>query len=87
MTTFWLKFSGRDGGFRGVAILDMPKNAATVQIIARSHQLGINPGGSVSVQEVPANDKLIKAEHKNRLILDDDLLVSLGSTAKQVAIH
>jgi hypothetical protein len=39
-------------------------------------RLGINPGGEVFVQEVPA----MAEAHKNKLITDDALLLTLGSS-------
>ena len=44
------------------------------EIVLRAHQLGVNPGGQVIVQEVEG----IPDEHKNKHITDDALLLSLG---------
>jgi hypothetical protein len=86
MTTFWLTFTdpkaASDKRFFGVAIFDMDESEerlSVVDIVRRSHALGINPGGAVSIQEVPC----ISDEHKNRLIIDDSLLLSLGSKGRR----
>jgi hypothetical protein len=85
MTTFWLAFTdpeaSADKRFLGVAIFDMDESdgeLSVTDIVRRSHQLGINPGGAVSVQEVSG----IPDEHKNKLITDDALLLSLGSRGR-----
>jgi hypothetical protein len=85
MTTFWLAFTDpeatADKRFLGVAIFDMDESdgeLSVTEIVRRSHQLGINPGGAVSVQEVSG----IPDEHKNKLITDDALLISLGSRGR-----
>jgi hypothetical protein len=86
MTTFWLTFSDPDATadkrFLGVAIFDMDESdgeASTVEIVRRAWELGINPGGQMIVQEVPS----IPDEHKSKLITDDELLLSLGSSGRQ----
>ena len=85
MTTFWLAFSDPDAPsdrrFLGVAIFDMDESggeASVVEIVRKAHELGINPGGEVSVQEVAG----IPDEHKNKLITDDALLLKLGSRGR-----
>jgi hypothetical protein len=85
MTTFWLSFTdpeaSADKRFLGVAIFDMDESQGELsvqEIVRRSHELGVNPGGAVSVQEVPA----IPDEHKNKLITDDALLLTLGSRGR-----
>jgi len=85
MTTFWLTFSdteaSADKRFLGVAIFDMDESQGPLsapEIVKRSHELGLNPGGMVTVQEVPA----IPDEHKNKLITDDALLLTLGSRGR-----
>jgi hypothetical protein len=85
MTTFWLTFSDPDASsdkrFLGVAIFDMDESGgelSVTEIVRRSHQLGINPGGQVLVQEVEG----IPDEHKNKLITDDALLLKLGSRGR-----
>jgi hypothetical protein len=85
MTTFWLSFTdpeaSADKRFLGVAIFDMDESQGQVslpEIIKRSRELGVNPGGAVSIQEVPA----IPDEHKNKLITDDALLLTLGSRGR-----
>ena len=85
MTTFWLAFTdpeaSADKRFLGVAIFDMDESdgeLSVTEIVRRSHQLGINPGGAVSVQEVSG----IPDEHKNKLITDDALLLTLGSRGR-----
>jgi hypothetical protein len=62
MTTFWLSFTGpefaSDKRFLGVAIFDMDESEGELSIadiVRRSHDLGINPGGAVSVQEVSSS--------------------------------
>jgi len=82
MATFWLTFADEDSKLLGVAILDMPEDASNSEIIKRSWSLGINPGGAVGIFEIPATDARIKDEHKNRLIRDEDLLLSLGSRGR-----
>ena len=86
MTTFWLSFTDSeataDKRFLGVAIFDMDESAgelSTTEIIKHAWALGVNPGGAVSVQEVGS----IPDEHKNKLITDDALLLSLGSRGRQ----
>src|SRR5882672_9986869 len=85
MTTFWLTFSdteaSADKRFLGVAILDMDESQGELsvqEIVKKSWELGVNPGGQVIVQEVPA----IPDEHKNKLITDDALLLTLGSRGR-----
>jgi hypothetical protein len=86
MTTFWLTFSDPeatgDKRFLGVAIFDMDESdgeSSTAEIVRRARQLGINLGGQVVVQEVPS----IPDEHKNKLIIDDELLLKLGSSGRK----
>ena len=86
MTTFWLAFNDPDATadkrFLGVAIFDMDESRGPLtvrEIVQRAHELGINPGGAVSVQEVSA----IPDEHKNKLITDDALLLKLGSSGRK----
>jgi len=50
------------------------------EIIRHAWNLGLNPGGSVSIQKVEG----IPAEHKNKLITDDELLLKLGSSGRAV---
>jgi hypothetical protein len=85
MTTFWLSFTDTeataDKRFLGVAIFDMDESQgqlSVTEIVRRAHELGLNPGGAVSVQEVSA----IPDEHKNKLITDDALLLTLGSRGR-----
>src|SRR5215467_9031403 len=85
MTTFWLSFNdpeaSADKRFLGVAIFDMDETdgeRSPQEIVRRSYELGINPGGAVSVQEVTG----IPDEHKNKLITDDELLIRLGSRGR-----
>lgn len=86
MTTFWLAFSDTeataDKRFLGVAIFDMDESQgelSTREIVKHCWNLGLNPGGQVLVQEVPN----IPEEHKNKLITDDALLISLGSRGRK----
>jgi hypothetical protein len=53
------------------------------EIAERAWELGINPGGDVCIQDVSGYPS-IKAEHKNRLIIDDALLIELGSNGRQI---
>src|SRR5882757_3269391 len=85
MTTFWLTFTdteaSADKRFLGVAIFDMDESQGQLsgpEIVKRSWELGVNPGGEVLVQDVPA----IPDEHKNKLITDDALLLTLGSRGR-----
>jgi len=85
-TTFWLTFTdpkaASDKRFLGVAIFDMDESEerlSVIDIVRRCHALGINPGGAVSVYEAPS----ISDEHKNKLITDDALLLSLGSKCRK----
>ena len=85
MTTFWLTFSDPDASsdkrFLGVAIFDMDESEGELdvaEIVRRAHELGINPGGQVLVQEVEA----IPDQYKNQLITDDELLLKLGSRGR-----
>jgi hypothetical protein len=85
MTTFWLSFSNpdalRDKRFLGVAIFDMDESGGELsvpEIVLRAHELGINPGGQVLVQEVED----VPDEHKNKLITDEALLLRLGSSGR-----
>jgi nucleotide-binding universal stress UspA family protein len=86
MTTFWLTFTDPDATadkrFLGVAIFDMDESQrqrTLPEIVERARQLGINPGGEVLVQEVSS----IPDEHKNKLITDDALLLTLGSSGRK----
>ena len=86
MTTFWLSFTDpaatADKRFLGVAIFDMDESAGRLSIadiIKHAWALGLNPGGAVSVQEVSS----IPDEHKNKLITDEALLLSLGSRGRK----
>jgi hypothetical protein len=86
MTTFWLSFNDPDASsderFLGVAIFDMDESKGqipVIQIVRRSWQLGINPGGAVKVQVV----KSIPDRYKNKLITDEDLLLTLGSNGRK----
>jgi hypothetical protein len=88
MTTFWLTFSSPDAPpkkrFLGVAIFDMDESGGGLsvpEIVLRAHELGINPGGQVLVQEVED----IPDEHKNKLITDEALLLQLGSSGRASA--
>jgi hypothetical protein len=85
MTTFWLSFTdpkaSSDKRFLGVAIFDMDESegaVSTTEIIKHARKLGLNPGGAVAIQEVEG----IPAEHKNKLITDDELLMKLGSKGR-----
>jgi len=85
MTTFWLSFSDPDAAsnerFLGVAIFDMDESEGqltTSEIVRKAWELGINPGGAVSIQEVPS----IPDKYKNQLITDDALLIRLGSKGR-----
>jgi hypothetical protein len=65
-----------------VAIFDMDESEGRLsmtEIIRHAWALGLNPGGAVSVQEVRG----IPNEHKNKLITDDALLLSLGSLGRR----
>ena len=86
MTTFWLSFTDpaatADKRFLGVAIFDMDESEGRLSIrdiIKHSWELGLNPGGAVSVQEAHG----ISDEHKNKLITDDELLLRLGSRGRK----
>ena len=86
MTTFWLTFTDEEASsdkrFLGVAIFDMDESdgeRSVYEITEHARCLGINPGGKVVVQEVSA----IPDEHKNKLITDDALLLSLGSGGRK----
>ena len=85
MTTFWLTFTDpeatSDKRFLGVVIFDMDEGEgelSTAEIIKHAYALGLNPGGTVSVQEVFH----IPDEHKNKLITEDALLLRLGSRGR-----
>ena len=54
---------------------------STTEIIKHARKLGLNPGGAVAIQEVEG----IPAEHKNKLITDDELLMKLGSKGRSKA--
>jgi len=89
MSTFWLSFFNPDETvyekrFLGVAIIDMDESEGELPsgaVARRAWKLGINPGGAVKVMDV-TGDKRIKDEHKNKLILDEDLLLMLGSSGR-----
>jgi hypothetical protein len=90
MTTFWLSFHDLDAAsdkrFLGVTIFDMDETSgecSTVEIVRHAWKLGVNPGGQVVIREV-TGDSRIRAEHKNRLITDDELLISLGSSGRNL---
>jgi Fe2+ transport system protein FeoA len=85
MTTFWLSFEDpealSDKTFLGVAIFDMDESKrklSVLEIVQRAWELGINPGGQVSVVEIGP----IPDEHKNKLITDHELLLRLGSRGR-----
>jgi hypothetical protein len=89
MTTFWLSFADQDKPrseqFLGVAVFDLDeteRRLSAVDIIRHSWKIGVNPGGSVAISEV--SDERIKAEHKNKLITDEALLMKLGSKGRAV---
>jgi len=70
----------------GVAIFDMDESngeCSAVEIVRHAWKLGVNPGGEVFFQDV-TGDPGIKAEHKDRLITDDDLLLTLGSSGRNL---
>jgi hypothetical protein len=88
MTTFWLTFTDTgvpsDRSFLGVAIFDLDESEgkhSAAEIARHAWKLGINPGGQVVVQDVTGY-LAIRDEHKNRLITDDKLLLSLGSKGR-----
>ncbi len=90
VTTLWLTYSDptapTDKRFLGVAIFDMDESSGqrTVpQIVRRARELGINPGGVVSVQDVTGDPRITEAD-KNRLITDDALLLRLGSRGRKL---
>jgi hypothetical protein len=89
MTTFWLSFhdpdATSDNRFLGVAIFEMKAmaNARRSRLRNTPGKLGVNPGGMVVICDV-TGDPLIRAEHKNRLITDDDLLLTLGSSGRNL---
>ncbi len=84
MTTFWLSFTGFGSNRRQALpgrchLRHGRERVSTTEIIKHAWALGVNPGGAVSVQEVGS----IPDEHKNKLITDDALLLSLGSRGRQ----
>jgi hypothetical protein len=83
MATFWLAFSDLQAStykrFLGVVIMDLPEDATVIDAVRRAWKLGINPGGTCVMSEI---ERDIPAEHKNRLITDDALLISLGSKGR-----
>jgi hypothetical protein len=90
MTTFWLPFGDDDAPtderFLGVAIFDLDESGGRLsaeEIVEQAWRLGINPGGRVNIFDVTyKNGTVIKPEHKNRLLTDDELLLSLGSKGR-----
>jgi len=89
MTTFWLSFADpdrpRSEQFLGVAIFDLDESDGQLdvtEIVKHSWKISVNPGGQVMVSEVADNG--IKAEHKNKLITDEALLIKLGSKGRAV---
>jgi hypothetical protein len=90
MTTFWLTFCDPDAPtdkrFLGVAIFDMDESGGRLsaeEIVEQAWKLGINPGGAVNIFDAThKNGSIIKPEHKNKLITDDELLLSLGSKGR-----
>jgi hypothetical protein len=68
---FWLSFS--DGGFLGANIVQGEDMAAAA---ARSHLLGINPGGQVVGMPIDDVDKF-PAEFRNRLLSKDEVMTKL----------
>jgi hypothetical protein len=82
ISTYWLSFNDDDDddGFMGVAIVDVVagQDAAEMAVI-KTIRLGINPGPDCSVLILNiSNNPLIKLEHTNRLILDEEFLLKLG---------
>jgi hypothetical protein len=87
LTTFWLTFNDPDAPpnerFLGVAILDMDESEGKIpvsDVVGRAWELGINPGGAVSVQECSTP---IPNQYKNQIITDDALLIRLGSKGRR----
>jgi hypothetical protein len=81
ISTYWLSFNDDDDdGFLGVAIVDVVAEEDAVEMaVDKTIRLGINPGPDSSVLILNiSNNPLIKLEHKNRLILDEELLLKLG---------
>lgn len=94
LETFWVVFSDptkpRAEQFLGVAIFDLlacgDGTADTVAATMYAHELGINPGGAVIVQQLDANSAAkIPNQHKNKLITDEQLLMQLGSSGRRNA--
>jgi hypothetical protein len=72
-----------DKRFPGVVIFDFDETVgelSTPEIVRHAWDLGLNPGGMVLVRKV--HD--IPDEHKNNLITDDELLLSLGSRGRSL---
>jgi hypothetical protein len=72
--------------FLGVAIFDLDESAdeelSIHEIVRHAWALGINPGGTVIVQDVTGDDRILD-EHKNKLITDDELLLQSGSKGRK----
>ncbi len=84
--TFWLTFAdleaSADKRFLGVVLMDLPEDATVMDAARQAWRLGINPGGTCVMSEVKRD---IPSEHKNRLITDDALLISLGSRGRAMS--
>jgi hypothetical protein len=90
-TTFWITFKDpdkpRSQQFLGVAIIDVKtfsKKRAWKTVLRKAWNLGINPGGECMIQML-GPENTIPAEHKHKLITDEELLIKLGSAGRRPA--
>jgi hypothetical protein len=75
MATFWVSFA-TDVVFLGVAIVDEDDDADAVTIVAKTIDLGCNPGdGSVLIQKL---SREIPESYKNRLLMADEAELLAG---------
>jgi hypothetical protein len=85
ISTFWVIFYDKLKApltkFRGVVVLDFKHEASMAEIAQEIKRLGIYPSGAeIKAQELtPASAAEISAKHRNKLIIDNDLLDALGS--------
>jgi hypothetical protein len=61
VTLFWLSYAD-DNGFRGAIIIDAESD---LDAVARTHRLGISPGGQVMMVRVPVETMSLESRRKH----------------------
>jgi hypothetical protein len=58
----------------------MDQNASDIEVIRRTWNLSINPGGAVAITKLDTKSAVMIAKHhRNKLITNEALLICLGS--------